>query len=121
MLMFLLCAVARFSAMSSKCRAISLILLALNFPHDLREFIWALLSLYFIVDNQDRRLAARAHTATFFQRNISIRRRLALLDAQHLYGFFNELRNTGDIAGCSQTKLDRVFAAWLGLEEGIEC
>src|ERR1041384_6067902 len=121
MLMFLLSAATLFSAISSKCRAISLMLLALNFPQDLREFIWALLSLYFIVDNQHRCLTTRAYTATFFQRNVSIGCGLAQLNAQHLFGFFNELRNTSDVASCSQTKLDRIFATRLGLEEGIEC
>src|SRR5690349_14947402 len=102
--MFLLSAATLFSAMSSRCRAISLILLALNLSQNLREFIGALFTLYFIVDHQHGCLAASAHTATFFQRDLPIRRGLTQFDAQHLFGFLDQLRYSRDVAGCSQTE-----------------
>src|SRR5215212_210138 len=119
--MFLLSAATLFSAMSSKCKAISLMLLALNFLQDLWKLIGALFSLHIIVDNNDRRLTAGTHTATFFQRNVSIRRRLTQVNVEHLLGFFNQLRDTCHITGRPQAKLDCIFAARLGLKEGIKC
>src|SRR5919205_1625314 len=121
MLMFLLSAGTLFSAMSSRCKAISLILLALNFLQDLGELIRALFSLHIIIDNNNGCLAAGTYTTTFFQRNVSIRRRLTQFDVEHLLGFFNQLRDACHITGCPQAKLDCIFAARLGLKKGIEC
>jgi hypothetical protein len=90
---------------------------ALDFLQDLGKFVGTLLSLHFIVDDQHRRLTARAYTATFFQCDLSVGCGLSQLDVQHLFGFFNQLWHTGYVAGGSQTKLDRMFAARLRFEE----
>jgi hypothetical protein len=89
----------------------------LNLLHDLRELVRANFSLYFIVDNDYGRLAACTHTAAFFKRDISIGRGLTHVNVQHLFGFFNDLGDASDIAGRAQTKLDRMFATRLLLEE----
>jgi hypothetical protein len=94
--------------------------LALHFLQDLREPVGALFSLHFLIHNNDRGLAAGAHTATLLQRYLSIGRRLTQLDIEHLLGLFDELWNAGDIASRAQTKLDGVFAARLRLEKGIK-
>src|ERR1041385_7844017 len=121
MLMLLLSAATLFSAISRRWRAISLMLLTLDFPQNLRELVGTLFSLHFIVDNHYGRLTASSYTATFFQGNQSIGRGLAQLDVQHLFGFFDKLRDACHIASCSETKLNGVFAARLCFEKRIEC
>src|SRR5215203_1463627 len=94
--------------------------LVLNFLHDLWELVRANFSLYFIVDDDHWCLTACTHATAFLECDVSIRRGLTQLDVQHLFCFFDDLGNTGYIAGCTETELNRVFAAWLLLEERIE-
>src|ERR1051325_3529074 len=120
MLMLLLSAATLFSAISRRWRAISLMLLTLDFPQNLREFVGALFSLHFIVDNHYGCLTASSYTATFFQGNQSIGCGLAQLDVQLLFGFFDRLWDASQRASRSETKLNGVFAARLCFEKGIK-
>src|SRR5215216_6947119 len=118
--MFLLSAATLFSAISSKWREISLMALFLHFLQNLWEFIRSLFSLHFIIHDEHRRLTASANTTTFFQRDLTIGRRLTQLNVEHLFGFFDQLRHSRDVTGRTEAKLDRMLAARLSLEKGIE-
>src|SRR5215207_10099716 len=120
MLMFSLSAAALFSAISSRCRAISLIPLFLDFLEDLRELIGSQASLHFVVDDDDGCLAASTYAAALFQSDLSIGCGLTQFDVQHLFCFFNQLGHPCHVTGRSQTKFDRVLAARLCFEKRVE-
>src|SRR5690606_1715710 len=72
------------------------------------------------VDDHHRRLAAGAHAAADLQGDGAVGGGLADVDAQGLFGFFDQLGGAGDITGRPHAEFDGVPAARPGGEEGVK-